>query len=86
MIALMAVYDVIHRNAHKGITVSWVDDIHNPDNEDYVSETVFNNNIDVNVAIDSEELQFLFCQRYYETLDDSSLVWYHTKLIRKKKE
>jgi len=54
-------------------TVNWNDSVYNIENAEYVDEVYFQEDY----VLSDEQLQWLFCKRYYETLGDSSLTWFN---------
>lgn len=72
--------DSPNTNAYKYVT--WSDNIHNEENEEYLWETVANmDSITTELyflgELDTCYVQFLFCDRYYETLTAVSKAWYN---------
>jgi len=73
----MITYFLISKSSNdEPIKVSWSDDINNKKNEEFLAEVFFN--IPDSITVYSiEHIQFLFCERYYKTLSDSSKQWYN---------
>ena len=57
--------------------IPWDDNILNPDNYEYLIETIFNIGIDNPLKIDCIELQYLFVERYMGTHRTETEEWYH---------
>lgn len=57
--------------------IAWDDNILNPDNYEYLIETIFNIGIDNPLEIDCIELQYLFVERYMGTHRTETEEWYH---------
>ena len=56
--------------------VIWKDDIRNPNNSEFVNEVVFNINYTIIITNFDKYLQLKFCERYYNSLDNRSKLWY----------
>ena len=56
--------------------IDWDDNILNPDNYDYLVETIYNIGIDNPLEINPVELQYLFVERYYDTCTENSQEWF----------
>ena len=61
-------------NFPKGI--DWEDNVFNPDNYDYLVETLYNIGIDNPLQMNVVELQYLFIERYYGTCNENTQEWY----------
>ena len=55
--------------------VSWEDDVFNPNNQEYLLEVCFNEDIYPD-NIHPVELQYLFIERYYGTCTEKSQEWF----------
>lgn len=56
--------------------INWDDNILNPDNYDYLIETIYNIGIDNPLKINVIELQYLFIERYFDTCQEISQEWF----------
>ena len=56
--------------------IAWEDNVLNPDNYDYLVETIYNIGIDNPLQINVVELQYLFIERYLGTCHSDSEEWY----------
>lgn len=57
--------------------IAWDDNIFNPDNHEYLIETIYNIGIDNPLEIDCIELQYLFTERYLGTHKIETEKWYY---------
>lgn len=57
--------------------INYQDNIKNPDNKEYLTEVKFNTSVEVN----EKNLQLLFCNRYYNTLQNDTKCWYNQQKV-----
>ncbi len=57
--------------------LDWVDNVFNPENEQFISEVFFNHFYDWNPCdVDPTVVQYYFVERYYSTCTKSTQRWY----------